>query len=123
MISSEQAQQFAASWIAAWNAHDLNRILAHYTDDFEMSSPKIISIAGESSGQLWGKTAVGDYWKRALALRPDLHFRLLAVFPGVRTICVHYESLDGHPAVEWFEFNEEFQIIKAAAHYDGALKK
>lgn len=120
MISHEQARQFAASWISAWNAHDLDRILAHYTDDFEMRSPKIISLAGEPSGKLRGKSAVGAYWRRALALRPDLHFRLLAVFPGVRTICVHYESLDRRPAIEWFEFNAEFKIIKAAAHYDDA---
>src|ERR1700723_3107179 len=38
MMTSELALRFA-EWIAAWNAHDLPRILSHYADDFEMSSP------------------------------------------------------------------------------------
>jgi hypothetical protein len=66
---------------------------------------------------LRGKAAVGAYWQRALELRPDLHFRLLDVFVGVDSVCLHYESLDGKPAVEWFEFNEAFLIRRAAAHY------
>lgn len=41
------AEQFAADWIDAWNAHDLDRVLAHYSDDFEMSSPVIVQIAGD----------------------------------------------------------------------------
>ncbi len=35
---------FAAGWIAAWNSGNLEYILAHYTDDFEMrslSSPSV----------------------------------------------------------------------------------
>ncbi|MFN3407719.1 MAG: nuclear transport factor 2 family protein [Limisphaerales bacterium] len=123
MISSKQAGQFAASWIAAWNAHDLDRILQHYTDDFEMRSPKIAFFVGEPSGKLRGKAAVGAYWKRALELRPDLHFRLLEVCVGVDSVCLRYESLDGKPAVEWFEFNDAFQIRRAAAHYGDAPLK
>ena len=41
------AEHFAADWIDSWNAHDLNRILSHYTDDFEMASPVIIQVANE----------------------------------------------------------------------------
>ena len=44
MISSHAAERFADDWIAAWNAHDLEKILSHYTDDFEMSSPVIVSF-------------------------------------------------------------------------------
>ena len=62
------AEHFAADWIEAWNAHDLNRILSHYEDDFEMSSPVIVQMAGEPSGTLRGKAAVGAYWRKALAL-------------------------------------------------------
>jgi ketosteroid isomerase-like protein len=103
MISRTQAQQFASDWIAAWNSHDLDLILSHYTDDFEMSSPKIITLMNEPSGRLRGKSAVRSYWKHALELRPDLHFRFLEVFAGVDTICLRYESLDGTDALEWLQ--------------------
>jgi ketosteroid isomerase-like protein len=29
----ERGQRFADEWYAAWNAHDLDAILDHYTDD------------------------------------------------------------------------------------------
>ena len=41
MITRGQAEKFARDWIESWNAHDLDRILAHYTAGFEMSSPYI----------------------------------------------------------------------------------
>lgn len=38
MIDQAWAYDFAKEWIAAWNSHDLDRILSHYVEDFEMSS-------------------------------------------------------------------------------------
>jgi ketosteroid isomerase-like protein len=31
MITKEFAQHFAEDWVASWNAHDLDRVLSHYT--------------------------------------------------------------------------------------------
>jgi ketosteroid isomerase-like protein len=35
------AQKFAQKWIDAWSAHDLDRILSHYNDDLEITTPMI----------------------------------------------------------------------------------
>jgi ketosteroid isomerase-like protein len=59
-MDSAFAQHFATEWIAAWNAHDLDRVLSHYANDFEMSSPYIVTFAGEPSGTLVGKPAVEE---------------------------------------------------------------
>ena len=77
------ADRFAADWISSWNARDLERVLSHYADDFEMSSPIIIQVAGEPSGTLRGKGAIRAYWSAALELIPDLHFELISVLVGV----------------------------------------
>lgn len=61
MITREFADRFAQEWIDAWNSHNLERVLSHYADDFEMSSPYIAQIAGEPSGVLKGKPAVAVY--------------------------------------------------------------
>ena len=50
MIDRKWAREFAVEWIAAWNAHDLDRILSHYADDFEMRSPLIAERMGVASG-------------------------------------------------------------------------
>ena len=54
------AEQLAAVWIDSWNAHDLERILLHYAEDFEMSSPMVVQLVDEPSGTLKGKVA-GPY--------------------------------------------------------------
>lgn len=54
MIDKPFAEQFARDWIEAWNGHDLDRILSHYADQFELSSPVIMGVAGEPSGTLKG---------------------------------------------------------------------
>lgn len=119
-MTPDRVAQFAAEWIAAWNAHDLDRILALYADDFEMSSPKIIHYMGEPTGKLRGKSAIRAYWKRALAELPDLQFQLQGVFAGVDTICLSYASRPGSFAVEWFCFDAAFKVTQAAAQYAAA---
>jgi hypothetical protein len=111
------ADRFAADWIAAWNAHDLERVLAHYADDFEMSSPMITRIAGEVSGKLHGKPAVARYWKRALELMPQLRFELISVLIGVRSVTLYYKGAHGRLAAEVFHFGADRKVSRAFAHY------
>lgn len=116
MLTQDFADHFATEWLAAWNAHDLSRILSHYTDDFEMSSPYIAQLLGEPSGMLKGKAAVGAYWRRALDRIPDLRFELVSTLIGVDSLALYYKGARGM-AVEVFFFNEEGRVTKACAHY------
>jgi hypothetical protein len=113
------ADRFAADWISAWNAHDLERVLSHYVDDFEMSSPVIIQIAGEPSGNLRGKAAIRAYWSAALKLIPDLHFELISVLVGVRSITLYYRGARERLAAEVFHFGSDEKVTRAFAHYAG----
>jgi hypothetical protein len=116
MLTREFADHFAQEWIAAWNSHDLDRILSHYTDDFEMSSPRIIQVAGESSGILKGKGAIGAYWRKALRLAPNLHFEPITTLVGIDTITLYYKGARGLSA-EVFHFNRDGKVSRAYAHY------
>lgn len=118
MIAKEQAQQFAHEWIQAWNAHDLERVLSHYTEDFEMSSPFIVAFTGEPSGTQKGHTQVGAYWRTALERIPDLHFELLEVFTCVNSITIYYKAVLGKLATEIFFINQEGKAYKVLAHYN-----
>ena len=111
------ADRFAADWINSWNAHDLERILAHYADDFQMSSPIIIQVAREPSGTLHGKAAVRAYWSAALEQIPDLHFELISVLVGVRSITLYYKGARDRLAAEVFHFGSDEKVTSAFAHY------
>lgn len=116
MIDKGFAERFASDWIDAWNSHDLDRVLPHYSDEFEMSSPFIVQVVGEPSGTLKGKTAVRAYWTRALTLMPDLHFELHDMLVGVNSIILYYKGVRGM-AAEVFHFGLDQKVERAFAHY------
>ena len=115
-MTNEFAQEFAQEWIAAWNAHDLPRILSHYEDDFEMSSPLIRTLMNEPSGTLQGKAAVGAYWELALGRMPDLHFELKSILVGANSITLTYIGARGLSA-EMFHFAPSGKVAESFAHY------
>lgn len=117
MIDTAFAERFAHEWVEAWNSHDLDAILSHYSDDFEMSSPFIIAFSPESGGTLRSKEAVSQYWAAALEKFSDLHFVLDSVFVGADSIALTYTSVLDKKAVEIFFFDESDKVVKAAAHY------
>ncbi|MEZ5507222.1 MAG: nuclear transport factor 2 family protein [Gammaproteobacteria bacterium] len=116
-MNKEQAQKFAEEWIHAWNSHDLELILSHYDDDFEMSSPAIIKFTGEPTGVLKGKTAVGNYWAGALQKFPDLKFILLHMLQGANSVALIYEGVLGL-SNEVFHFGANGKVERAYAHYE-----
>lgn len=118
MLTSQFAEQFAADWIDSWNSHNLDRILAHYTDDFEMSSPIIATVAGEPSGVLKGKQAIAAYWGKALERFPGLKFELHQVYTGAVSVVITYRNVTrGTDAAELFYFNAAGKVYRAAGNY------
>ena len=110
------ARAFAEGWIDAWNAHDLDAVLAHYSDDFEFSSPLVIQVAGEPTGTLKGKAAVQAYWRVALACVPTLRFELVDVLAGVDCLTILYRGHRGL-AAELFELDANGRAVRGRALY------
>ena len=116
-IDLEFARAFAEEWVAAWNAHDLERVLSHYADDFEFSSPVIVALGFGASGQLRGKEAIRPYWSAGLARRPPIQFELVEVFAGIGAVSVVYRSVGRKLACETFLFDAERKVVRSAATY------
>lgn len=108
-------ERFAQEWVAAWNAGDLERIFAHYTDDFEFSSPYIRERGFSLDGRLKGKEALRPYWSAGLRADPPLHFDIVQVFAGVDTISIHYRSRGRKMACETFVFDERMRVVRSMA--------
>jgi ketosteroid isomerase-like protein len=115
-IDAAFAREFADEWIAAWNGRDLDRVLAHYTEDFEFTSPVIVKVANEPSGVLRGKPAVRVYWEKALASISYLHFNMLDLLIGINTVTIYYRGHRGNVA-ETFHFNADRKVQRAGACY------
>lgn len=118
VITKQFAAGFAREWAEAWNTHDLSRVLSHYTEDFQMTSPLIARISGNESGTLVGKGNVGGYWAKALQKCPDLKFKVHDVLFSVDCICIYYDTVLGLQAVEWLQFNSDGLVVAASGSYN-----
>ena len=118
MISTTFAQEFVQEWVASWNSHDLDRVMSHYTDDFEMTSPFIATLTQEPTGILKGKEKVRAYWAKALKRLPDLNFDLIDILISVDSITIYYNAVLGRRAAEVFFFDGNLKVKRSIAHYN-----
>jgi hypothetical protein len=116
-MDNDAAQEFARNWYAAWNAHDLERILSHYADDVEMASPLVATLTGNIDSRIIGKESLRAYFAAGLDKYPALHFEPLELFVGVDSLVLHYVSASGQPAAEVVFFDDNGKIARYLAHY------
>jgi len=119
MIDQAWANEFAKEWIDAWNSHDLDRILSHYVQDFEMSSPLIVERNIDPGGVLRGKAAIREYWAKGLAAVPPIQFELIDVHVGVSSIGILYRSIGRRRVIELLIFNDKQEVIRGSGLYGG----
>jgi len=117
MVTDEQARALAGQWIEAWNAHDLDRILAHYADDIEFTSPFVVRLMGNAAGTVRGLAALRDYFATGLSAYPELRFELIGVGTGVDSVVLHYRSVKQLHAFEVMTLNREGKVARVSAHY------
>ena len=89
-----EAQAFAQQWVEDWNAHDVDALLGHFTDDVVFTSPVAVRILG-GDGVIRGKDALRQYWSEGFRLIPDLRFEVLALYVGVSTLVINYRNQAG----------------------------
>jgi ketosteroid isomerase-like protein len=117
VLTLEWAQAFAREWIESWNSHDLDRVLSHYADDFEMRSPLIQERRIDPSGVLRGKKQVRAYWAKALQTAPPVKFELRSVYVGASSLAIAYRSVGRALVTEVVVFNSAGQVVSANALY------
>ena len=104
-------------WIAAWNSRDLERVLALYDEDFEMTSDKIPALGFDAGGTLRGKANVRAYWAKALQLVPGLHFELIDTYVSPDSIVVFYQNEKGAKICEYLRLNAQGKIVQGSANH------
>ena len=118
-MDPEFALEFAERWQAAWNSHDVERILAHYSDDVVFQSPYVAHRFKEPSGEVNGKEALRSYWSSGLALQPDLRFSVEDVRVSVDTIVINYRNHHGHAVSEVLRFRDGLVCWGCGAYVPG----
>jgi ketosteroid isomerase-like protein len=119
-MTRDEARCFTEEWIEAWNAFDVERVLALFAEDAVFSSPKAAALTG--SGFVRGKDALRAYWGTAKSRIRSLRFTLdrFALDPVAGEIVIVYEAaIDGERkrACEFFRMNDAGEIAAGEAMY------
>jgi ketosteroid isomerase-like protein len=116
-LDAEQGRALAAEWVAAWNAHDLDAIMALYAPAIVFQTPTIIDTLGIADGRVAGREKLREHFARGLARLPDLRFELEQVYVGVRSLAIAYRWADGTPVAELHEYDADGLIERVQALY------
>jgi len=87
-------RRYAEEWIEAWNARDVEAVLAHFHDNAVFSSPIALKLGHGTQGAVSGKDAIRRYWTSALQLNPELRFRIDSVHAGVNALVIGFMTQD-----------------------------
>jgi hypothetical protein len=118
IIDQQFAQQFTTEWINCWNTRDMDRLMAHYANDFSIETPYALKVYPDSGGIIKGKNNVRLYWDTALSRISELRFTALGTFTGINSISIYYHSSASNAnVIENLFFNEDGKVNKVCVMY------
>jgi len=117
-LTRDEAWKLANEWVAAWNTHDLDRIVSHYEEDVELTSPVAARLLGIADGRVTGKAALRAYFERGLAAFPDLSFHLEDVLWGLDSVVLYYTNQRGTRTAEFMGLGAGGKVVRVIAHYN-----
>lgn len=117
MITQDKANTLAADWIEAWNRHDIDDILSHYSEDVVFTSPFVVKLLGDNSGTIFGKEALESYFLKGLESYPDLKFEIINILYGVDSFTLYYKSVNEMLAAEVMKLDSNGMIERVVTHY------
>ena len=109
--------ELGRTWLEAWNARDLERVLTLYDENTVMTSDRIPMLGFDESGTVRGKDTLRAYWSKALGLVPNLHFSLIELFVSPDSVVVFYENERGKRICEYLRVNAAGKIVQGSANH------
>ena len=71
-MTRDEASRFATAWAEHWNNGEVEKVLAHFSDDTVFTSPTAAEVVGTAIVR--GKDALRAYWTIALQRIGSVHF-------------------------------------------------
>jgi limonene-1,2-epoxide hydrolase len=99
----------ARAWLDAFNAHDVDALVALYAEDCTHTSPKIRALHPDTGGKLVGKPALDRWWRDANARLPGLRYQATAIVADRQRVIIEYlRHAPGEPAMP---VAESFDVV------------
>lgn len=117
---SDANRALGRAWLAAFNAGDLDALIALYADDCTHTSPKLRAQRPESGGEIRGKDALRAWWADAFARLPGLRYAERAVTADDSRVVLEYVRHAPHdppyPVAEAFDVRDGKIVASRVYH-------
>jgi hypothetical protein len=80
----------AQKWFAAFNEHDLEKLLALYDEKAEHYSPKLKVRQPETKGLIREKSALRTWWQDSFERLPSLQYEIIRLTPHDNRVFMEY---------------------------------
>ncbi|MEW9553303.1 nuclear transport factor 2 family protein [Nonomuraea sp. NPDC050783] len=109
----------ADAWLAAWNQHDLDAILACYAEDVDFVAPTVVRRWGRADGRLHGTAELRRHFALGLELAPGLTFTEEALLTGPGGYALLYRRENGNRVLDVVELDRHGHAARVHAFYEG----
>lgn len=89
-MTPEQNLSIAHAWFAAFNSHNLEKLLSLYDENAEHFSPKLKLRHPETNGLVTGKDALRTWWDDAFRRLPTLHYKVTSLTSNTDRVFMEY---------------------------------
>lgn len=108
----------AERWFDAWNARDIDAILALYADQVEFHSPVIATTGFNDTGILKTKLQLENYLRAVLPKASTLRFTPVGSCVGVGVHTLVYRTQTGAIVAETHRYTDHGLILFSTVAYD-----
>lgn len=110
-----------ADWLAGWNGKNLELAMRHFAEDAVFSSPSVLALGMDASGELRGKAAITALTSAAFARFPALRFEMERVIEEPGRIIMLYRKhgvFAGHAGltIEIFDVTGD-EIVRSTVYW------
>ena len=109
-------REHADRWLEAWNARDLDEIVAFYSADVEFVLPALVGEDDER--RIGGREALREHFRHGLELAPNLTVTEESLLVGPSGFAILYRREDGHRAIETVELDGDGLASRVKVFYE-----
>jgi hypothetical protein len=102
--------------LEAWNAHDLDAVVACYAENVDFAIPA--AAEGREDRRLSGREELREHFARGLELAPNLALTEESLLVGPGGFALLYRREDGHRAIEAVELDGSGLVARARVYYE-----
>ncbi len=119
-MSRDQNLRIAREWARAFNAHDVDALVALYGEHATHTSPKIRALHPETGGKIVGREAIASWWRGAIARTPGLRYEETAITANDERVILEYTRHADReapmPVAEAFDVKDGLVVASRVFH-------